>query len=154
MTNIRNLLLLFVSTLFMLGAHAKIWRVNNNTGVVADFTTFTAAVNSASVLNGDTIHIEPSATSYGGATISKRLVVIGAGYLLNPAAGGNAGLQVSTNTSMLASLTILDGANGSRFSGIYLENTVTIGVSASTYNLLFEKCNITSFTFAAGAHDG
>ncbi|MFI5129059.1 MAG: hypothetical protein ACHQFX_03670 [Chitinophagales bacterium] len=154
MTNIKNLILLFVFTLCMFCVHAKIWRVNNNTGVVADFITFTAAVTSASVLSGDTIHIEPSATSYGGATISKRLVVIGAGYLLNPAAGGNTGLQVSINTSMLSSITILDGANGSRFLGIYLENTVTIGVSASTYNLLFEKCNITSFTFAAGAHDG
>ena len=67
MTNIKNLLLLFVFTLCMFCVHAKIWRVNNNTGVVADFTTFTAAVNSASVLSGDTIHIEPSATSYGAS---------------------------------------------------------------------------------------
>lgn len=43
---------------------AKIWRVNN-TGVPADFTTAQLANDNASVANGDTIHIEPSGTSYG-----------------------------------------------------------------------------------------
>ena len=38
--------------------NAKIWRVNNNSGVIADYTTVQAAHNAASA--GDTIHLEPS----------------------------------------------------------------------------------------------
>ena len=128
MTNIKNLLLLFVFTLCISCAYAKIWRVNNNTGVVADFTTFAAAVSSASVLSGDTIHIEPSATSYGGATMSKRLVVIGIGYLLNP-------LPLATqvrNYQYTCWLNTLDGANVPGFR-VYLENTVHISVSAPLF---------------------
>ncbi|WP_315817687.1 hypothetical protein [Paraflavitalea speifideaquila] len=55
--------------------------------MVANFTTFLAAVNDPNVLAGDTLYLEPSATNYatGGVTISKRLVVIGPGYFLNPA---------------------------------------------------------------------
>lgn len=155
MTHIKSLSLALVLTLSALCANAKIWRVNNNIGVIVDFTTFTAAVASASVVNGDTIHLEPSATAYGGATINKRLIVIGVGYLLNPAAGGNAGLQVSTNTSQLGGLTIIDGANGSRFLGIHFTGGTSISqVSASPYNLLFEKCNIAGFNFSAGSYDG
>jgi hypothetical protein len=45
---------------------AKIWRVNNTVGVVADFTDVGTCVSNGLVANGDTVHIEPSATSYGG----------------------------------------------------------------------------------------
>ena len=60
----------------MINASAKIWRVNN-TGVPADFTTAQAAINSVSVVNGDTIHLEASGASYGSMNITKQLVIIG-----------------------------------------------------------------------------
>lgn len=154
MTKIKALLTLVVFTLSAFCANAKIWRVNNNVGVVADFTTFSAAVNSASVLIGDTIHIEPSATSYGGGTLNKRLVVIGVGYLLVPAAGGNAGLQAGINTSLISGPTIVNGANGSKFLGLNFQSPPFIQVSATAYNLVFEKCIFTGLSFAAGTHDG
>ncbi|WP_462252181.1 hypothetical protein [Ferruginibacter sp.] len=154
MANIKTLLALVIFTLNTFCAAAKIWRVNNNVGVVADFTTFTAAVSSVSVLVGDTIHIEPSATSYGSSTINKRLVVIGVGYLLDPAAGGNTGLQAGINTSQINGPTIVNGANGSKFLGVHFLNAANIQVSAAVYNLVFEKCYFTGLALAAGTHDG
>ena len=48
-----------------LPTQAKIWRVNNNPGITADFTTFNGAATSASVLAGDTLYMEPGNTVYG-----------------------------------------------------------------------------------------
>jgi hypothetical protein len=78
---IRLSLFLFFSTLlFVSQVSAKIWRVNNNGGVTADFTTLQAAHNGAAA--GDTIHLEGSPNGYGGLTCSKKLVIIGPGYFL------------------------------------------------------------------------
>jgi hypothetical protein len=51
----------------------KTWRVNNNPGISADFTTAQVAHDAASA--GDTIHLEPSLTNYGGLNITKKLAV-------------------------------------------------------------------------------
>ncbi|WP_315820966.1 hypothetical protein [Paraflavitalea speifideaquila] len=150
----KKLLPLAVFMISALCAEAKIWRVNNNAGVTADFATLAAAVSAASVVNGDTLHIEPSATNYGSATLTKRLIIIGAGYLLNPLAGGNAGLQANTNASQLNGLTINNGANGSKFMGIQFTGSNGIGASAVAWDLVFESCIIQAMYFAAGNHDG
>ena len=68
-------LILVVLAIFAFNcSFAKIWRVNNNPGIVADFTTAQAANDNGGVNLGDTIHLEPSATSYGTLTTTKRLV--------------------------------------------------------------------------------
>jgi hypothetical protein len=98
-------------------ASAKVWRVNNNTGVSADFSQLTTAVASASVQNGDTIYLEGSATSYTNAVVSKRLVIIGPGYLLS-GANGNPGLQFNPNDARFGVLLIDSAASGSTFIGM------------------------------------
>jgi hypothetical protein len=45
--------------------------VNNVTGADPDFTSWNAAVSSSSVVNGDTLYIEPSATNYGSVSLDK-----------------------------------------------------------------------------------
>lgn len=148
------------SLLIATNAEAKIWRVNNNAGVVADFTTVDAAVNNAAVVNGDTLHIEPSATPYttGSITLTKRLVFIGAGFLLNPADvtfPGNVGLQATIHSSRIASLSIGNGAQGSRFIGITFNNGLTFQGNALPQNILIEKCWFAStLTFTTGNNDG
>jgi hypothetical protein len=147
-----------------LSASAKIWRVNNNAGVVADFTTFNGAATSTSVLAGDTIHLEPSATSYATSSfnLTKRLVVIGVGYFLNPAnttTPGNSGLQATTNSSQLQFFRFRSGSNGSRFIGVTFEGGFYLNASASAYNLSFEKCLFAAGSFTiyfenAGNYDG
>jgi hypothetical protein len=129
------------ASIISLQANAKIWRVNNNAGIAADFTTFNAAATSAAVLAGDTIHIEPSATLYGTAnfTLTKRLVVIGVGYFLNPAnvtTPGNAGLQVATQDCRLNFFRIGSGADNSKFIGITIEGSVYLN---TVNNISFEK---------------
>jgi hypothetical protein len=147
----------------VMNANAKIWRVNNTPGVPADFTTFNAAATSTSVLAGDTVHLEPSATSYttGSFNLTKRLVVIGVGYFLDPAnttTPGNAGLQATTNNSSVDFFYIQNGANGSRFIGVTFPGSVYIRPSTPAYNVLFEKCLFTtSFAIyfeSAGTYDG
>lgn len=61
-------------------ANAKVWRVNNNLGVDADFTTVQAAHDAANT--DDTIYVEGSQTAYGNCNMIKKLVVIGPGYFL------------------------------------------------------------------------
>lgn len=87
-------------------AHATIWRVNNksnyngtslygdNFGGTASYPVFaqiSQAVAFGIVNNGDTLHVEGSSVTYDFAIITKRLVIIGAGYLLtdNPKTSEN-----------------------------------------------------------------
>ena len=120
-------------------ANAKIWRINNNPGVVADFTSLDAAVNAAAA--GDTIYVEPSATSYGTGSfnLNKRVVVIGPGYFLDPANAAepaNTGLQVATKDSRIEFFRIGTGSDGSKFLGITIAGSVYITGAA---NIAFEK---------------
>jgi len=141
-------LLLFAGILST--AEAKIWRINNNPGVTADFSTFNGAATSASVVAGDTIYLEASPTNYatGSFTLTKRLVVIGLGFLLDPSNTsfpGNAGLQASVNNAKLDFIRIGDGANGSKFIGVQFTSGPYINSSANPHNLVFEKCYGSSF---------
>lgn len=123
-------------------SQAKIWRVNNNAGIVADFTTLTAAVANASVVSGDTIHVEPSAAAYTGPTINKQLVIIGNGYFLT-GAGGNAGLQAITTESTLNDLTFASGSAGTKLIGLVLANNSFASGYNGNVNITFEKCRFT-----------
>jgi hypothetical protein len=74
---------LLLLTLFFLiyYSNAAIYRVNNQAGVDADFTTLLAAINGAS--NGDILLVEGSPTNYtGDIAIYKRLTIIGPGNFL------------------------------------------------------------------------
>jgi hypothetical protein len=98
-------------------ASAKVWRVNNNAGINAHFTQIGQAINSASVQNDDTLYIEGSATNYEFTFLYKRLVFIGAGYLLS-GTGSNPGLQANPFPANFANMDIDSLASGSSFIGI------------------------------------
>lgn len=123
----KHLLLVAIGTLMLAGnSMAKIWRVNNNTGVTADFTTVQAAHDGAS--DGDTLHLEPSVNSYGNLGMSKRLVILSMGQF----ADNNPGIHWDTRLPYVGDITINNnGASGSvlmiRTNGrIYLENVSNI----------------------------
>lgn len=94
-------------------AQAKIWRVNNITGVNADFTSLQGAHNSTSVLSGDTIHLEGSPFGYGGLTCSKRLIIIGPGYFL----GENPNTQAVAQPAYVGDVNFNVGSQGSLIMG-------------------------------------
>jgi hypothetical protein len=100
------------------GVGAKIWRVNN-TGVPADFTTAQAAHDGAAA--GDTLHFEPSPTSYGNLSMSKKLVLIGVGDFLDI----NLNNQATNVPAQLGAVVVNSGAAGS-----------TIMITAQTVNIL------------------
>ncbi|PKK36792.1 hypothetical protein BWI96_10500 [Siphonobacter sp. SORGH_AS_0500] len=110
------LLLVAVLAWTCTSTHAKIWRVNNNNGVAADFTTLQAAHNGAA--SGDTLHLEGSPTSYGSLTSVKKLVILGPGYFLDL----NVGLQVLSLTAKTSYMIFNAGADGSVVMGLDFDN--------------------------------
>ena len=125
-------ILLIPVLLSCLTVNAKIWRVNNNSGVVADFTSIQAAHDGASA--GDTIHLEPSINSYGELTMTKKLVIISTGYFLKE----NHNIQFDTKAPFLNSINISNtGANNSvlmvRFAG-------NININSGVSGILVSNC--------------
>ena len=143
---------------------AKVWRVNNNAAVVADFTTLDDALT-ASYANGDTIYLEPSATAYtatgnyiyGGTNTI--VTIVGNGYNLDK----HPGLQQDTMRSMIRSTSSnILVRSFIKFIGIVFNSAISmsplIDVSNNYYpidNVFFESCNFkndvsysTSFAYA------
>jgi hypothetical protein len=118
-------------------AHAKVWRVNNNAAVSTNFTTLAVAVANASVVNGDTLYVEGSATNYDGVTLTKRLVIIGPGYLLS-GTGANTGLQFNPNPATLTSVALDSLSSGSTFVGL----SVTAFINSNVDNITFARCSL------------
>ncbi|MEO8111695.1 MAG: hypothetical protein ABI594_16735 [Ginsengibacter sp.] len=103
-------LLSLIATLICNVSFAKIWRVNNTAGIVADFTTAQAAHDAAAT--GDTIHLEPSVTSYGILTTTKKLTWISTGNFL----ASHLGLQYSSTPGTMDGVTANPGSDNSVFS--------------------------------------
>ena len=103
---------------------ARIWRVNNNMGVVANFTTAQAANDAPGVLAGDTIHLEPSATSYGSLNCTKRLIWISTGFFLNV----HSNEQFSPNTGMIDYLQATQAGCENTVFHIAVNYSIIIGV--------------------------
>ncbi|HEY1200728.1 MAG TPA: hypothetical protein VGE79_07095, partial [Niastella sp.] len=112
-------------------------------------TTLASAVANPSVSNGDTLYVEGSATSYDGINLSKRLVIIGAGYSLS-GAGANAGLQANPNPSVTSSIYIDSLASGSTFVGL----TLTAYLNSNVDNITFVRCslNLQPFTVISNSY--
>ena len=107
----KQILLLFgAATLICNISFAKIWRVNNTNGIIADFTTAQAAHDAAAT--GDTIHLEPSVTSYGSLITTKKLTWISTGNFLT----SHPGLQYSSTPGSIDAVTINTGSENSVFS--------------------------------------
>ncbi len=110
-------------------SQAKVWRVNNNAGVTADFNTFYGAVLSNSVLSGDTLYMEPSYLDYvtNSVVVNKKLIVIGPGYFLDSTQvnfPANAGLQATKADARIQNFYISNLGNGSRFLGLQFTSFV------------------------------
>ncbi len=131
----KKLSLLLCFCCFISIIHAKIWRVNNNAGVTADFTSAQQANDAASVVNDDTVHFESSINSYGFLTLNKRLVLIGLGHFLTI----NLNLQATSINSFLDNINIVSGGGGSTIMVSF--NDITL----STVNdVVIQRCNITN----------
>lgn len=111
-------------------SNATVWRVSNVSGADAHFPGITAANNSTMVQAGDTLYIEPSSVSYGSASITKSLTLIGNGYFI----AENPETQANTNKSEFGTLTFGQGSQGSAIMGCKLVN-----LSVSVSNIRAER---------------
>jgi hypothetical protein len=106
---------------------AKVWRINNNASVAADFKELSVAIASSTVSAGDTIYLEGTAVTYANTTLNKRLVIIGSGYLLS-GVGANPGLQALPFSTKLVNIIIDSLGTGSTIIGLsttfYLNSNV------------------------------
>ena len=111
--NVILLSLLFVCFAYISEAH--VWRLNNQPGVSANFTTnLQNAIDSVS--SGDTIYVEQSPFSYGSANISKKVILIGGGYWLSE----NDSTSAYKENSVAWGLVFNPGSEGSVVMGMYL----------------------------------
>lgn len=110
-------------------AMSAVYTVSNVPNSVANYTTIAAAITAAST--GDTIYVQPSNTNYGSITLSKSLVLIGAGTWPEGQTGAR---------SMVTSFTLNNAnASGSTIKGFDItQNLPGITVNATVVNLTFE----------------
>jgi hypothetical protein len=116
---------LLIAILILSGGNfsfATKWRVNNNPVTSPHFTQVSSAINSASVLNGDTIYLEGSASPYASVNITKKVVLIGTGYFL----GENDSTQATIYTSTLNGISFSNGSKGSQMIGISIAGYTNI----------------------------
>lgn len=133
-------LLVFALALFATNnIYAKVWRVNNNPGVAADFTDAQTAHNAASA--GDTIHFEPSASTYGGLNVTKKIHIVGNGFYLVT----DTGLQANTTATVLSSVDFQVGSANSSIQGM---NSSYIYVEDQ--NILVQRNNVSYIYLYAG----
>ena len=132
-----RLIMAFGLLLNLNNGFAKIWRVNNNGGVTADFTTLQSAHNGAA--SGDTLHLEGSPDSYGSLTSTKKLVIIGPGYYL----GENPNTQAVAIPAYIASVNFNVGSEGSVIMGCDF-NGSSANIFCNDIEIL-EECRVLPF---------
>jgi len=128
-------LIIAAISIFSSSSYAKIWRVNNNTGANANFTTLQAAHDSVS--NGDTLHVEASPTSYGGLTCTKKLTIIGTGYFLDE----NPNSQAITQSSKTGHIYLNHGSAGTVIMGLDFQAS---GINIYAHNIVIKRNKFSS----------
>lgn len=135
--------ILLVATLFACTTtFATVRTVSNNPTRPAQFTTF-AAAQTASV-NGDTIYIYGSPFQYPAISVSKRLVIIGAGY--NP--NNQFGQPTNIANVDLFRDTGVNNASGTVLTGILTGRLDIAGLVSN--NIRVFRCRFTSYINMAG----
>jgi hypothetical protein len=111
-------------------SQATILRVNNNSAVIGTYANAQLAHNAATA--GDTIHLETSVTSYGGATCTKPLVWIGNGIF-----------QDGSKASYMDAMTFNSGSAGTVVMGVYFYGDLQINTS----NITVQRSSMYTITF-------
>ncbi|MCK9422748.1 MAG: hypothetical protein M0Q38_09125 [Bacteroidales bacterium] len=126
--------LMLVSILCFLSTtvNAKIWRVNNRTGMAADFITAQSAHNGATA--GDTLYFEPSAVLYGDLTCTKKLILVGPGYFLCE----NPETQALTTSASLGSV-IFTSSGGPASENSKIMGLDLVSVTIEVSNIVVER---------------
>lgn len=143
-------LITLLLALMTIQLQATIWRVNNATGVDADFSNLQSAINSATA--GDTIYVEGSTLSYTnpdnarGIHVYKQLVIMGPGYLL----GENDSTLYRRSSAIINDyINIYPGAAGTVIQGLRFN---TYAYSAAD-NVTWKRNYINSYLYLGTYYD-
>jgi hypothetical protein len=128
----KGLFILLTSCLLATTSFATLWRVNNISGVNANFTDLPAAYTAASA--GDTIYVEPSPNQYSTITLTKKLIIIGNGYFTNVTSFStmNTGLQANATSSTLTHIYFNPGSEFSTIMGCNVIGQLIVAASNVT----------------------
>jgi hypothetical protein len=113
--------------------YAAKWRVNNGS-VQADFKQLHQAAASSVVVNGDTLYVEGSSTSYEDVTFTKRLVIIGPGFYL----GENDSTQANLSAATVSSMNFYNGSKGSVMMGMSMLSVLNV----QDTGIVIKKCKL------------
>jgi hypothetical protein len=144
----KTTLILIITLLSVLSTNATIRRVNNNPGIITNstgpafvYSNFNSAMQAASTTVVDTIYLEPSDINYGSISISKQIVLLGPGYLLdkNPNTPfDKRGAKVSSINLVGTTVSPFTNPSGSSIYGISVQfdsglyGNINIGTSVSS----------------------
>lgn len=145
--NVFSRLIVLAALIWAGGASATIYTANNNPNRPKGDRVFSTVDSAIAVAaEGDTIHVVPSNSDYGSATINKRLVILGIG------------LQPDKDIQMLSRISSPNVANsagiganpnGSVVEGIWME-TLTL----NSVNLVIRRCQINTYLNITGVVSG
>lgn len=131
-----KLLFSLLLLLFCFILPAKVFNVNNNPGIEADFDNLQEAINDVAVEPGDTLLVHGSPTSYGSISLIKKVTILGTGYFLTK----NSDTQASLLSSIIGTVAIGPPGSGSILSGLTLQNISAVGIEIEdASNLLISR---------------
>ena len=115
-------------------ANARSWRINNDETKKANFTSINAAMSSEDVQAGDTLYLDPGCV-IDKQTISKRITLIGTGYLS----------KAHPTAYITNSLTI--NAASTKVEGVYCTGNVYVRANY----VILERCKVDRCIHTNGA---
>ena len=110
-------------------ANAKSWRINSDATKKANFADINAAMSSSDVEAGDTLYLDPGCLFTATQTVSKRVTIVGPGYLRNSAP--HQGATISGNLYLSAANAKIEGV------------TMTSMVYIRAQYVTIERCRVT-----------
>ena len=131
-------------------ATAATWTVDTNTGRPADFRSLQAAHDSASVHNGDVLHLIASTVSYGALNLTKPLTIIGPGYFLNQ----NLSFPVAAPSALTGTITFSPGSDGSLITGLEIAVVSCAGANNLTIKRNYMLGSIAAANFTNSSNVG
>lgn len=126
--------------------YGAVWRVNPIESAGADFTSINDAIDSLSVVDGDTLYLEGSGMSLstGNVYITKTLNIIGPGYFLDQYSNTQANIAPATISHRVY---IQPGSAGSLIKGVTFGSDVLIGTSDTT----IKRCSFINYSITVGS---
>lgn len=144
------LLFVAITIAFSTSVFSNVWRVNNTLNTDAAqklFKTLQEAHDASSVAAGDTLLVEGTSIVHPTIVISKRLVIIGTGYLLT----SNPQTQFNPAMSIFSKITIKPEAAGSILIGLtFADNNSSFAPYIEADNVIVMRCHLNAFLYLSG----